>query len=148
MSLTLYWNLGSQPARAVKCLLDLGNIKCNFVIMDIMKSQTRTKEYLTLNPLGQIPFLVDGNFKLAESNAILIYLCEKYPDQLAKYYGNTLQQRAIVNQHLSWYQNSFRPSLFKIIVLKIYGGFKQQKPVYASEIHSAEKEMMDSIQQF
>jgi len=43
--------------------------------MDIMKSQTRTKEYLSLNPLGQIPFLIDGDFKLAESNAILVYLC-------------------------------------------------------------------------
>jgi len=75
MSLTLYWNLGSQPARAVKCLIDLGKIKCNLVTMDIMKSQTRTKEYLSLNPLGQIPFLIDGDFKLAESNAILVYLC-------------------------------------------------------------------------
>jgi hypothetical protein len=26
-TVTLYWNIGSQPARAVKVLLDIGNIK-------------------------------------------------------------------------------------------------------------------------
>lgn len=26
--LTLYWHLGSQPGRAVKTILDLGNIPC------------------------------------------------------------------------------------------------------------------------
>ena len=65
MSLTLYWNLGSQPARAVKCLLDLGNIATNLVTLDIVKNETRTKEFMSMNPLGQIPFIVDGDFKLA-----------------------------------------------------------------------------------
>jgi len=75
MSLTLYWNIASQPARAVKCLIDIGKIECKFVVVDVMKNQNKTKEYLSLNPLGQIPFLIDGSFKLAESSAILVYLC-------------------------------------------------------------------------
>lgn len=65
MPLTLYWNLGSQPARAVKCLLDIGEIECNLITLDVVKNETRTKEYLNINPLGQIPFLVDGNIKVA-----------------------------------------------------------------------------------
>ena len=60
MSLTLYWNLASQPARAVKCLLDLGKLSANLITLDVVKNETRTKEYLSLNPLGQIPFLMDG----------------------------------------------------------------------------------------
>ena len=24
----LYWNLGSQPARAVKCVIDMGKLNC------------------------------------------------------------------------------------------------------------------------
>lgn len=134
MSLHLYWNVASQPARAVKTLLNLGKIQHQATVMDMVNNQTRTKEYLQMNPLGQIPFITDGNFKLGESNAILVYLCEKYPDILGKYYGTTMQKRGIVNQHLSWYQNSFRPALFKIIFLKNYEGIKKQKPVYRFQI--------------
>jgi len=36
MSLTLYWNLGSQPARAVKALIDLGQISCNYITKDVL----------------------------------------------------------------------------------------------------------------
>lgn len=78
MTLNLYWNVASQPARSVKCLLNLGKIAHNPITMDMVNNQTRTKQYLQMNPLGQIPFITDGNFKLAESNAILIYLCEKH----------------------------------------------------------------------
>ena len=38
MSLTLYWNIGSQPARAVKCLLDLGKIPVNLITLDVIKN--------------------------------------------------------------------------------------------------------------
>jgi glutathione S-transferase len=94
-----------------------------------------------LNPIGKIPFLIDRDFKISESNAILVYLCEKYPELLAKYYGTTAQERAKVNQHLSWYQNFYRPALFKIIVLKIYQGIRQRKPVIAKYVQAAEKDM-------
>ena len=36
MSLTLYWNLGSQPARAVKCLLDIGKLPAKLITLDIV----------------------------------------------------------------------------------------------------------------
>ena len=85
---------------------------------------------MSLNPLGQIPFLVDGDFKVGESNAILVYLCEKYPEKLGKFYGNTPLQRAKVNQHLGWFQNFFRPALFKIIYLKVYEVVRRGKTVH------------------
>lgn len=78
MSLTLYWNLASQPARSVKCLLDIGKLPAKLVSLEIGKD-TKSKEYLSLNPFGKIPFLVDGDFKVSESNAIMVYLCEKHP---------------------------------------------------------------------
>ena len=45
--------------------------------MDILAGETRTPEYLALNPNGRIPLLVfeDGR-TLAESNAILYYLAQ------------------------------------------------------------------------
>ena len=57
MSLTLYWNLGSQPARAVKCLIDLGKLDVKYVTLDVIKNETRSKEYLSFNPLNSVAIL-------------------------------------------------------------------------------------------
>jgi glutathione S-transferase len=38
----------------------------------------RTPEFLSLNPLGQVPLLQDGDLVLADSNAILVYLARRH----------------------------------------------------------------------
>jgi glutathione S-transferase len=38
----------------------------------------RTPEFLSLNPLGQVPVLHDGDLVLADSNAILVYLAKRH----------------------------------------------------------------------
>jgi glutathione S-transferase len=40
--------------------------------------ETQTAEYTLLNPRQKIPLLQDGNFSIAESPAIIIYLAEAY----------------------------------------------------------------------
>lgn len=37
-----------------------------------------SEAFRKLNPLGQIPVLQDGELTLADSNAILVYLCKRY----------------------------------------------------------------------
>lgn len=37
-----------------------------------------TDEFRRLNPLGQIPVLQDGELTLADSTAIMVYLCKRY----------------------------------------------------------------------
>jgi glutathione S-transferase len=101
----LYGDKGSQPVRAVLALLAIGRIDFEFVPVDLSSFETRSKEYRELNPFAHIPFLVDGKFKLSESSAILLYLCEKYPHLPKTLSGRTIEERAIINQYLSWYQN-------------------------------------------
>src|SRR5215471_6263175 len=50
-----------------------------FVPVDLSQGEARTPAFLALNPHGKIPVLVDGDFALAESDAILFYVGEKYP---------------------------------------------------------------------
>ncbi len=41
---------------------------------------TRSPEFLAQNPLGKVPFIVDGDVALAESEVIVEYLEEAYPE--------------------------------------------------------------------
>ena len=58
----------------VRLLLAHLGIPCELVEVDILKGESRTPEFLKINPNGRTPVLDDGGFILAESNAILAYL--------------------------------------------------------------------------
>ena len=42
---------------------------------------TRSAEFLALNPLGKVPFLVDGDVRVGESEVIVEYLEDRYPER-------------------------------------------------------------------
>jgi glutathione S-transferase len=43
-------------------------------------SVMRSADYLAVHPLGRVPCLVEGDFRLFESGAIAEYLCERHPE--------------------------------------------------------------------
>jgi GSH-dependent disulfide-bond oxidoreductase len=45
--------------------------------VNIRRGEQKAPEYLALNPNAKVPLLIDGDFVLAESGAILIHLAEK-----------------------------------------------------------------------
>ncbi len=59
----------------VRLLLAMIDVPYEYKAYDILKSETRTAEFLKLNPNGRIPVLIlDDGTTLPESNAILNYL--------------------------------------------------------------------------
>jgi glutathione S-transferase len=60
----------------VRLLLAQLGISHEIIEIDILKGQSRTVEFLKINPNGRTPVLDDGGFILAESNAILAYLAK------------------------------------------------------------------------
>src|SRR4051794_30609766 len=85
----LYFHPLSSNARRARLVVHHLGLAVEEELVDLTQGAQRRPAYLALNPNGKVPTLVDGDLKLWESYAIMIYLCEKhgrrelYPDELA-----------------------------------------------------------------
>lgn len=75
--ITLYGISWSRANYVLFTLEELGLVY-RHVKFNPFEEEKNTPEYLNLNPLGQVPTLVDGDFVLTESMAINFYLAKKY----------------------------------------------------------------------
>jgi glutathione S-transferase len=76
----LYGHEVSGNSYKVRLMLSLLNLDYEWVIVDLMKGEHKSQEYLAMNPFGQVPLLVDGVIQLADAQAILVYLARQYGD--------------------------------------------------------------------
>jgi glutathione S-transferase len=70
--------------------------------------KNREPEYLTMNPNGRVPTLVDGDFVLWESNSIMRYFVLAYRTQ-SSLYPQTPKVRASVDRWLDWTLSTLQP---------------------------------------
>ena len=75
--LKLYGGARSRASIVQWYLEELG-VPSEFVLMDMQAGEHRQPAYLAINPMGKVPAIVDGDFQLWESGAILFYLAQKY----------------------------------------------------------------------
>jgi glutathione S-transferase len=65
----------------VRLLLALLGLEYELVPVDLMAEEHKSAEFLQLNPLGQIPVLIDGDKIIPDAQAILVYLARQYGDR-------------------------------------------------------------------
>jgi len=82
-------------------------------IVNVYRGEGRTAEYLAINPTGKIPTLVDDDFVLFESNAILIYLAESYGR--SRLWSTDSKARGRIAQWLFWESAHWQPSLTALL---------------------------------
>lgn len=81
MTLKLFHHEISGNSYKVKLLLSLLDLEYEIVPVDLMKGEHKSPEFLKLNPFGQIPVLIDEDIVFQDSQAILVYLGQKYGDE-------------------------------------------------------------------
>jgi glutathione S-transferase len=69
----------SPNTRRARWMLEECGAEYTFVDVDLMTAEHKGDAYRALNPTARVPTLVDGDFTLWESNAILEYLAAKLP---------------------------------------------------------------------
>jgi glutathione S-transferase len=109
-------------------------------LLDARGGENRTAAYRAINPMGKIPSLVDGGFNLWESNAINLYVAEKFPR--AGLLPDSLGGRAGVHRWLFFQAVHVSPAarpIFTVlhVALRAYWGF----PADLSGVEPARREL-------
>ena len=109
----LYTLPGSPNSRKVVAVIRHLGLSIEIRHLDFARGETKTPVFLSLNPNGMVPVLVDGDFSLWESNAICAYLADMGGG--SPLYPQDLKVRADVNRWLSWEQAHFNRAFGTLI---------------------------------
>lgn len=101
----IYGDSISGNCLKVKWTADLLSRSYTWIETDILAGQSRTSEFLAVNPAGQVPLVIfDDGRPLAQSNAIIFHLAEGSDLIPADAY-----QRAKMLEWMFWEQYSHEP---------------------------------------
>ena len=119
----VYGMSGSRAFRSIWAIEEIGvdydHVPTSF------RGDSKTEEYLAINPNGRIPALVDGDFKLFESMAINLYLAKKYAPQLVP---DGLQGEAESYQWGVWGISEIEPLQMQLVVQNFFTPEDQRDP--------------------
>jgi glutathione S-transferase len=90
----------SGHSHRVELMLSLLGLRAELVNVDLPKGEHKQPPFLAKNSFGQVPVLEDGALTLSDSNAILVYLAERY-DQTDRYWPRDAARRAEIQRWLS-----------------------------------------------
>lgn len=103
--LKLYGGARSR-ASIVQWYLEELEVPYEFILLDMQAGGHRQPEFLAINPMGKVPAIVDGDFKLWESGAILLYLAQKYGSSMS------LEAQSQINQWILFSNATLGPGIF------------------------------------
>jgi glutathione S-transferase len=108
--LKLYAGARSRASIVQWYLEELG-VPYELVMLDMAAGEHRQSNFLAINPFGKVPAIVDGDFELWESGAILMYLAEKYAQTPL-----SLETRAQLNKWTLFANSTLATGIFVEIV--------------------------------
>ena len=114
----IYGDAKSGNCYKLKLLCALLSIEHEWIAVDILRGESRSDEFLAMNPNGQIPVCVtDDDAILTQSNAILYYL-----GQGSDYWPADLLQQTRVLEWQFFEQYTHEPSIAVARFIRLYQG--------------------------
>ena len=90
----------SGHSHRAELMLSLLSLRAELINVDLPKGEHKQPAFLSKNSFGQVPVLEDGALTLSDSNAIVVYLAERYDDS-QRYLPRDPAGRARVQRWLS-----------------------------------------------
>ncbi len=113
----LYHNPLSPNVRRVRLTAAVLGLQLDEHVVDFAKGEHKSPAYLAINPNGAVPTLVDGDFVLTESRAIMQYLASTKPESGLLPRDEKL--RADVTRWQFWDASHFSPVLATVAFEKL-----------------------------
>jgi glutathione S-transferase len=107
--ITIWGRANSVNVQKVLWVCDELVLPYNRIDAGMQHGRNREPEYLAMNPNGQVPTLVDGDYTLWESNSILRYLVMQYGDS-SLLYPEDPKARASIDRWLDWSLSTLQPA--------------------------------------
>lgn len=126
----------------VQWYLEELDIPYQYVSLDIQAEEQRQPDFLSINPMGKVPAIVDGDFAVWESGAILLYLADKHGE-----IPDSIEDRAVINQWVIFANATLGPGLFREeqraremprLLMPLNDIFEQQSFLLGSELSVAD----------
>ena len=124
----LYGTPGSRALRSIWAAEEVG-VDYELIPTSFLE-ESKTSEYLAINPNGRIPALVDGDLVLFESMAINLYLAKTYGGKL---YPSNAQDEARALQWTIWGMTELEPHLIPMVLHKMFLPEDQRDPAVVSK---------------
>lgn len=84
----------------IRMLMNVLGVKYEAVNVDFVNKEHKTGTYLALNAFGEIPIFDDGELRLRDAQAIMVYLARKY-DKDNYWYPSDAESAGRIQQWLS-----------------------------------------------
>jgi glutathione S-transferase len=118
----LYGLLASNNVRKPYAVAQHLGLEIELVDVAPMSPAADNPTFRAASPAGRIPALVDGDFKLNESNAIMLYFSSLKPGVLMP---TEVKAQALVHQWMAWslahWYRGWQPLQFENLVKQLYG---------------------------
>ena len=131
----LYVNLLSPNVRRVRLTAAVLGLALEETKLDFAKGEHKHPDFLALNPNGAVPTLVDGDFVLTESRAIMQYLASKKP--ASGLLPSDERGRADVTRWQFWDSSHFSPQLGTLAFQRILKAAFGMGPPDAAKVDEA-----------
>lgn len=116
-----YFMAESPYCRTVELVANLAGVSLKKHPINLFKKEQLNEDYVKLNPLHKVPFIVDGDLKLNESRAIAAYFVNRYmPDDDTLYPKDPIA-RAKIDELLYIDGCTLVPASYKLLSGRIAG---------------------------
>jgi len=120
----LYYHPVSTVCRPIMLFAEEHALDLDYQVIDLFRGEHLDDAFAAINPSRQVPVLVDGNYQLTESTAILRYLAGECG---SSGYPADLRCRSRVDERLDWFNTGlYRDLGYGFIYPQVFANHRRE----------------------